>query len=149
MIISFDIDNTLIPYSGEFPLEPGNILTYLLGVERIRQGTVDLFKILQGQGHKIQIYTTSFRSQFYLWKTFAAYGLFVDRIINGRINQSVLKQHKCSASKNPLLFNIDLHIDDAPGVAQEGKNFNFRVLLISINDKNWTDTILRELATYA
>ena len=43
MIISFDIDNTLIPYSNEFEVEKKTLLSKLLGAEPLRKGTVDLF----------------------------------------------------------------------------------------------------------
>jgi len=42
MNISFDLDNTLIPYGDAFPVTKGIIPT-LLGLEGIRAGTKNLF----------------------------------------------------------------------------------------------------------
>lgn len=87
MVISFDIDNTLIPYSDEFEVEEKILLSRLLRAEPIRKGTIELFHELENSGHEIWIYTTSFRSPINLKKTFKSYGLNPSKIINQRINQ--------------------------------------------------------------
>ena len=51
MNISFDLDNTLIPYSDEFETEKRNLFAKLIGIEKIRKGTPKLFKELQKEGH--------------------------------------------------------------------------------------------------
>ncbi|PPK88468.1 hypothetical protein CLV84_1436 [Neolewinella xylanilytica] len=142
MLISFDIDNTLIPYSDEFPVEANSVLTGLLGGEKLRRGTVQLFRELERQGHHLWLYTTSFRSRWYLRRTFLAYGLWPERIINGYDSSKVLRAHQCSASKNPALFGIDLHIDDAPGVRTEGLTYCFETLIIETGDLHWVSHVL-------
>ena len=82
MIISFDIDNTLIPYSNEFEVEALNIFAKLIGAEPLRKGTKELFRLLEKQGHELWIYTSSYRSIFHLKKTFNAQGLYPSRFIN-------------------------------------------------------------------
>ncbi len=82
MVISFDIDNTLIPYSDEFEVEEKILLSRLLRAEPIRKGTIELFHELENSGHEIWIYTTSFRSPINLKKTFKSYGLNPSKIIN-------------------------------------------------------------------
>ena len=141
MIISFDIDNTLIPYSNEFEVEEKTLLSKLLRAEPIRKGTIHLFKELKNRGHIIWIYTTSFRSSINLKKTFKSYGLNPSKIINETINQKQLKKNNCTASKNPNLFGIDIHIDDSMGVEIEGKKHNFTTIIIDVNDTEWVNTI--------
>jgi FMN phosphatase YigB (HAD superfamily) len=145
MIISFDIDNTLIPLSNEFHVEESTLLSKILGAETIRKGTVDLFHQLKKKDHEIWIYTTSYRSTFHLRKTFFSYGLHPSRIINEKTNRAVLSLHNCSASKNPKLFGIDLHIDDARGVEMEGERHGFKTLIIKPEDKDWIIQVLERV----
>ncbi len=145
MIISFDIDNTLIPYLDEFEVEARTTLSKLFGGEPIRRGTIQLFQELETRGHSIWIYTTSFRSPFNLRKTFRCYGLNPSRIINEKINQKVLKRDHCRSSKNPKLFGIDIHIDDSRGVEIEGKRYGFDTIIIETSDKDWVSTVLEQI----
>jgi len=142
MIISFDIDNTLIPYSDEFEVENRNTLAKILGAEPIRKGTKRLFKELENRDHEIWIYTTSIRSIFNLKKTFRLYGLNPSKIINERINRKKLNQANCKSSKNPKLFGIDIHIDDSKGVELEGKTYGFKTIIIKTNDEIWVSKII-------
>lgn len=59
MIISFDLDDTLIPGIKKFETEKRSISQKLCGIEKIRFGTIELMKSCKLQGHKIYIYTTS------------------------------------------------------------------------------------------
>jgi hypothetical protein len=145
MTISFDIDNTLIPYSNEFEVEKKGFLPKLLKAEPLRKGTIQLFKELESRGHEIWIYTTSFRSPNYLKRTFKSYGLHPSRIINEKINQKQLRKHNCTSSKNPKLFGIDLHIDDSQGVGMEGEKYGFETIIIELEDAKWGDKILRKV----
>lgn len=145
MIISFDIDNTLIPYSDEFEVEDTSIWTKLIGAESVRKGTIKLFKELENRGHTIWIYTTSFRSVFSLRKTFVVYGLYPSKIINEKINRKQLSKYHCNASKNPNLFGIDVHIDDSRGVEIDGERYGFQTIIIDIGDQDWVDTILQNI----
>lgn len=145
MIISFDIDNTLIPYSDEFEVENKTLSAKILRAESIRKGTIKLFKELEKRGHQIWIYTTSFRSEFYLKKTFKAYGMTPTKIINQKLNQVVLRKHNCSASKNPDLFGIDIHIDDSKGVGIEGAKFGFKTIIVAIDEVDWVEKILQKI----
>ena len=145
MIISFDIDNTLIPYGTAFSVEKRPWWATLLGAEPLRRGTPGLFRELKRRKHRVWIYTSSLRAPWRLRLTFAAYGLWPHRIINQLHNQQMLRRHHCSASKNPALFGIDLHVDDSPGVAQEGDRWGFRTLLVAPSDGDWIQTILMQL----
>ena len=134
MKISFDIDNTLIPYSDEFEVHKVSSVLNLIASEKLRIGTKELFNSFQNNNHEIWIYTTSFRPIWKLKLIFAKYGLFPSGFINQDINQIQLKGHGISASKNPNIFGIDLHIDDSPGVRIEGGKFGFETLIIELND---------------
>jgi len=145
MIISFDIDNTLIPYSDEFEVEERKLLSRLFAAESIRKGTIDLFKTLKSKEHQIWIYTTSFRSVLSLKRTFKSYGLSPSRIINERINQQVLKKHNCRASKNPKLFGIDIHVDDSKGVGMEGDKYGFKTIILETNNEEWVELVISQI----
>ena len=148
MTISFDIDNTLIPYGTDFPVEKRPWWATLLGAEPVRRGTPELFRELERSKHRIWIYTSSLRAPWRLRLTFAAYGLWPQRIINQVHNARMLRRHQCSASKNPALFGIDLHVDDSPGVGAEGARWGFDTLIVAPADEDWTRTVLTHLECY-
>src|SRR5690606_11436341 len=126
----------------EFEIEEKPFLAKVLRAEAIRKGTINLFKDLESDGHEIWIYTTSFRSASKIRKTCWCYGLRIGRIINGQANQIQLQRHQCSASKNPKLFGIDMHIDDSQGVEIEGVKYGFATIIISEHETNWTSPLL-------
>ncbi|MCE7997014.1 MAG: HAD family hydrolase [Roseivirga sp.] len=131
MKISFDLDGTLIPLGeNTFPVERKTAMQNTLKIEPLRVGTRAVFKALKMAGHEVGIYTTSFRSyrmiKFWLW----SYGLKADFIINEQLAGPKLRQMNIGASKYPPAFNIDLHIDDLPGIALEGERYGFETLLV-------------------
>lgn len=144
-IISLDLDNTLIPYSDEFKVEKSNWLAKSLGIEPIRRGTKSLIQELRSKGYTIWIYTTSYRSTFKIIKTFAYHGIRIDKVINQQINQKVLRQQNCYASKNPNLFGIHIHVDDSAGVGLEGKQWGFSTIIVDVKDEDWIRTILEQV----
>ena len=148
MRISFDIDNTLIPFLGEFEQEEPTSLLRIFTKEKLRKGTVHLFENLEKQGHEIWIYTTSYRSKWKLKLTFAKYGLYPKGFINQQVNERVLREHNCYSSKNPRLFNIDLHIDDLPGVKLEAHKYHFKAFIVSPDNECWTQDVLNEVGGY-
>jgi hypothetical protein len=142
MIISFDLDDTLIPGTKKFPTEKQTGLQRLLGLEKIRAGTIELFKTLHEKGHVIYIYTTSFRSSTRIKLTFYAYGIPIDGAINQQKHDRTLLENKTRTSKHPPSFGIHVHVDDSPGVKIEGKRFDFPTIIIGENDTNWGQKIL-------
>lgn len=141
MNISFDLDSTLIPNGKEFETEKRKGIATLFGIEEIRKGTSELISSLQNQGHKIHIYTTSFRNKRKIRLTLKYYGIKVNRIINEKENRKVLKSQNINSSKYPPAFDFDLHIDDLKGVGIESERLNFKVIFVEPADKNWTDKI--------
>lgn len=69
------------------------------------------------------------------------YGIKVNRIINQTENQKLLKYLKINASKCPVAFNFDIHIDDSKGVGIEAEKHNFRAIIIDPSEKNWVEKI--------
>ncbi len=145
MIISFDLDDLLIPGVKTFSTERRNLFQKLLGIEAIRLGTVALFRRLQREGHHIYIYTTSFRSPMRIRLMFLSYQISVKKIINQRLHNEVLREQRNRTSKYPPAFNIDIHIDDSLGVRIEGERYNFATVIIDENDSAWQGTIIEAI----
>jgi hypothetical protein len=141
MNISFDLDDTLIPAQRHFATEPMNWLQHLLGVEPIRLGAIELMKQLKSEGHGICIYTTSFRMEFSIRLAFWTYGVVLREVINQSKHDHILKEKRNLYSKYPPAFHIDLHVDDSPGLAIEGRRFNFRTVIIEDDTINWMLTV--------
>ena len=141
MNISFDLDSTLIPNGKEFETEKLNGIAKLFGIEKIRKGTGELIFDLQNQGHRIHIYTTSFRTEIKIRLTLKYYGIKINRIVNQKQNQRVLKSRNINSSKYPPAFDFDVHIDDLKGVGIESERFNFKAIIIKPTDKNWIEKI--------
>ncbi|WP_179020368.1 HAD family hydrolase [Winogradskyella forsetii] len=141
MNISFDLDSTLIPNGKEFETEKRSGIAKLFGIEEIRKGTRELISHLQNHGHKIHIYTTSFRTKRKIRLTLKYYGIKVNRIVNEKENRKVLKSRNINSSKFPPAFDFDLHIDDLKGVGIESERLNFKAIIVEPTDKNWIEKI--------
>ncbi len=145
MHISFDLDLTIIPSNNEFETEKRSFFQKILGVEKIRKGTIKLFKYLKEQGHIISIYTTSHRNHYKIWFNFKTYGLTLHKIINQEDNSKKLKEINMYSSKYPPAFSFDVHIDDSKGVGMESEKFNFKSIIIDTNELNWCEKIKQEI----
>ena len=141
MNISFDLDSTIIPNGKEFETENRSGIAKFFGIEKIRKGTPLLVSNLKNKGHKIHIYTTSFRSKMKIRLTLKYYGIQVSRIVNEKENRRVLKSQNINSSKYPPVFNFDLHIDDLKGVGIESERFNFKAIIVDPTDENWIEKI--------
>ena len=143
MRISFDIDDTLIFYDKSKNKSTND---KLLSGEILREGTIELLKEMQ-QNHELWIYTTSLRSPFFLKLFFKLKGIKIERVINQKVHQELLKdlKMKSSPTKLPNRYEIDLHIDDSEGVVMEGEKYRFNVLRIDPNDLDWTTKIKQQI----
>lgn len=147
MIISFDLDDTLFVSPLEFQTE--NELAFpwkLIYKERLRLGTIELFRKLQSEGIETWIYTTSFRTDKYIRHLFGHYEIKIGQIINGSRHMKEVQAEKKEPmpSKYPAKYRIDLHIDDDLSVMQNGKLYGFRVFLVGPPDDEWANKILQE-----
>lgn len=149
MIVSFDLDDTLFVSEKTFRTEPPLPFPLrLLYKERLRAGTVALLHHLREEGHKVWIYTTSYRSERYIRGLFRCYGIRLDRVVNGETHQKEVQAGRAEGmpSKYPSKYRIGLHVDDDVSVWQNGKVYGFRVLLVGPQDDGWADKILDEVA---
>jgi hypothetical protein len=152
MRISFDLDDTLICRQVIAKHESNSNL-FLVGLwlnEPLRLGTRFLIRHLQQDGHEIWIYTSSCRQPLMvkLWLRF--YGIKVVKVVNQSIHDRYTKSKdsKIQSSKNPKLFDIDLHIDDSLGVKIEGDRYGFEVLVIEPNDSAWVDKVIKAVNSF-
>lgn len=148
MIVSFDLDDTLFVSETEFEVEPAlRFPLNLLFRERLRAGTIELMQYIRDEGIALWIYTTSFRSEFYIKGLFRSYGIRIDRVINGKVHaEEVQADHAESMpSKYPSKYRIDLHVDDDVSVAQNGSVYGFNVFLIGGPDSEWVSKMKKEI----
>lgn len=145
MRVAFDLDNTLIRNDFNFPLALARrpFLQKLLQTESLRLGVQELFAFCQSQGWEVWIYTTSYRSPFYIRKMLWIYNLRVDGIVNqARHDQQV----RVRSTKHPPTFGIQVLIDDSRGVQLEGERYGFPVIQIDPQDAGWVATVQSQLA---
>jgi hypothetical protein len=146
MRISFDLDDTLILKSIAGPCEEtlparkrGDAIE-----EKLRKGTRELFLALHEKGWEIVIYSNSFRGKSELISWFSECGLPVCEVINQQLHdQKRAASNTSCPTKFPPWFNIDLHVDDAHAVYQEGRLHGFDVVRVSPRDLNWTSVVLK------
>lgn len=146
--ISFDLDDTLICHHPNALIDERKrkgILNRILPLEDLRLGSTELINQLIQDGWEIWIYTTSSRPPRYVKRTFAAHGLKITAVINHEGHLAKMRERGIPnpPSKHPGVFGIDLHIDDSPGVAEEGRRFGFRVLVIDPIDVDWAEKVLQ------
>lgn len=141
MILSLDLDDTLITIGRPpWPCEPG-LPCYPDGGESLRLGTVALFCELRSQGHAIWLYTNSYRSCEILHTWFSACGIPVDGIINqSRHDDTRFREDPgFKKPKNPTWFGIDLHVDDLDLGAE------LRGLRVSPSDESWAEKVVHAI----
>jgi len=103
-----------------------------------------LIRQLKQEGCKVYVYTTSLRSPMYIRCLFLSYGIRLDKIINKTVHDRVLGKQGQEVSKLPVAFNIDLHVDDSPGVEMEGLQYNFATVIVGEED-NWVEKVREKL----
>ena len=141
--ISFDLDDTLI-CDPSVPTEPHvSWWRRWRYPERLRRGTQSLMTALVRRGCRIWIYTSSGRSPQHLKSWFASFRIPLEGVVNLDRHERMVGLR--GPSKFPPAFGIDLHVDDSPGVAMEGTDHRFAVLVISPEDPDWVDRVLSEV----
>ncbi len=150
MLISFDLDDTLICYQPGALHEPNRVpclLRYWFP-EPMRRGAAGLIAELIRQGHNVCIYTTSQRPPGLLRVWFRLYGIRIGQVINQQRHEQVVKPEgfRRWPSKYPPAFGIDLHVDDSEGVGIEGREHGFRTVIVLPDDPLWAEQILKAAA---
>jgi hypothetical protein len=145
-LISFDLDDTLICYGASVPREPSPVPWLLRHWfrEPVRAGTRQLLRTLTAEGWQIAVYTTSGRGVRSIAWLLRLYGTSPSLVVNQRVHQQAVARAGLTRppSKLPSLFGIHLHVDDSNGVATEGRQYGFRVVVVRPDDADWTDQVL-------
>ena len=148
-IVSFDLDGVLFVNPDIIETEPPlPALLMHFFPDHLRKGTVQLIRDLQKENFKVWVYTSSYRTEFYIKRLFWHYHVKFDHIINGYRHDKEVQRNKKNRlpSKLPNYYQISLHIDDEESVVQNGRDYGFRVLRVSEQDPLWADRILQEAA---
>lgn len=148
MIVSFDLDDTLFVSPDKCKTEEPLVFPLnKIYKERLRFGTKCLFRQLHDKNVETWIYTTSFRTENYIRRLLKCYGIKVSQIVNGERHLKEVQGDKKEPmpSKYPSRYRIDLHIDDDISVAQNGKLYGFKVLIINSQDDIWTSKVLQKV----
>ncbi|MBF9142116.1 hypothetical protein [Hymenobacter properus] len=136
MRLAFDLDNTLIRCSHDFPLEKPQrrFWAKLLRPESLRHGIKELTDYCRQRGWEVWVYTTSYRSAWRIRRIFWLHGIRLDGVVNQPRHD---REARARCTKHPPSFGIDLLIDDSEGVRLEGERHGFRVLVVKPEDERW------------
>jgi len=149
LVISFDLDDTLICYQPSVPCEPNRVpwlLRHWFG-EPLRLGTASLLRELASRGMQTWVVTTSYRSPAYIRWFFRFYGIRLAGVVNQEVyDRRVTRYFDRPPSKYPPAFGIDLHIDDSQGVEMEGQDHGFNVVVVKPDDDRWAEKVLAAIA---
>lgn len=144
-LISFDLDDTLIGFQLQTPRETRRLPWFLRPWkhEPIRAGTTALMEWLTANEWGIAIYTTSFRSERDIRRLLRVHGVVPDLVVNQTTHERVLQQAGIDRgpTKLPSLFGIGLHVDDSDGVAAEGREWGFDVVVVRPDDLHWAEAV--------
>jgi hypothetical protein len=109
-----------------------------------------LLKELAHRGCDIWVYTSSERSSHYVRLWFWLAGVALGGIVNQSIHNQVVRDGypfpSLTPTKYPPAFGIVLHVDDSEGVAQDGAEHGFDVVLISPSDPEWATRVLEAIS---
>ena len=150
MKVSFDLDGTLFIDEDEVEAEnkPKFPFSYFYK-ERLRFGSVELMKKIIKEDIELWIYTSSYRTKNYIKNYFRIYGIKIKskNIINAQRHLDEIQKinHNINVSKDPRIFNIDLHIDDDTSLKQYGDINGFKVFSLTGNNKNWNNEVWDEI----
>lgn len=148
MRVSFDLDDTLFVDPEKFKTErPLPFPLSKIFRERLRLGSIALFKYLKEHNIEPWIYTTSYRSERYIRGLFLCYGIRLCEVVNGARHAEEVQRnsHEGMPSKYPSKYRIDLHIDDDISVKQNGDTYGFRVLIVGEDDETWIEKIIAKI----
>ena len=143
MRISFDIDDTLICDSSVPTEQYVSWWRRWRYPERLRRGTRSLMTALARRRCKVWIYTSSGRCPHYLKSWFASCGISIEGVVNQARHERAVGLR--GPSKFPPAFGIDLHVDDSTGVAMEGADHRFPVLVVAPQHSDWVERVLHEV----
>ena len=149
MKISFDLDEVLFVRPDTYKTEPPLKFPFnKIFKERLRLGTPDLIRRLHEEGYEVWVYTSSFRSQWYIRSLFRHYHVRFDSIVNGERHLLEVQagHEQALPQKLPNYYRISLHVDDEAVVVATGKEYGFNVYQLYEEDDEWVEKILARAA---
>lgn len=113
-------------------------------VSLYRDQMIHNMKTLGRQGFEVWIYTSSHRTEKYIRRLFALYGIRFDGIVNAQRHRKEVQKdhHEALPSKMPGHYRISLHVDDENIVASYGKTYGFEVFQLNAQDDDWAEKII-------
>ena len=150
MRVSFDLDEVLFVSPETHRTEPP--LPFPLNRifrERLRLGTPELIRSLQGSGCDVWIYTSSARSERYIRSLFRLYGVRLDGIVNAQRHKREVQRDRKEPlpQKLPNRYRISLHVDDEAVICAWGREYGFNTYLLNAQDDEWKEKILQCVET--
>ena len=145
MRVSFDLDEVLFVLPETHKTEPPLIFPFnRIFRERLRLGTPDLIRTLQGMGYEVWVYTSSFRSEGYIKTLFRLYGVVFDGIVNGNRHLKEVQRNNriIMPQKLPNRYRISLHIDDETIVCSLGRQYGYHAYQLEAQDDDWKEKII-------
>ncbi len=145
MRISFDLDEVLFVRPDTHKVEKELLFPFnFFFKERLRYGTPYLINTLQKMGYEVWVYTSSFRSEFYIKTLFRCYGIKFDNIVNAQrhLKEVQGKRKQIMPQKVPNYYKIKLHVDDENVICSYGKQFGYAAYHLDAPDDEWTDKII-------
>ena len=146
--VSFDLDEVLFVSPMTHKTEPPLHFPFnKIFIERLRFGAPELICELQRRGIEVWVYTSSYRSEWYIKSLFRLYGVRFDGIVNAQRHLKEVQRNKKEIlpQKLPNFYRISLHIDDEEVVVSYGKAYGFKVYQLNAHDDEWREKILERI----
>lgn len=145
MRISFDLDEVLFVNPSTHKCEPRlRFPLRLFYKERLRLGTPELINELQKMGYDIWVYTSSYRTEFYIKSLFFWYGVKFNGIVNAMRHEKEVQSRSKSIlpQKMPSFYRISLHIDDESVICSYGRKYGYDVFQLFADDDSWKEKVI-------
>lgn len=145
MRISFDLDEVLFVNPKTHKTEHELPIPFrALYKERLRAGAPELIRTLQKMGFEVWVYTSSFRSIYYIQGLFRHYGVKFNGIINGERHLKEVQKDRAEIlpQKVPNMYRISLHIDDEAVICSYGREYGFDAYQLDADDDKWTEKVI-------
>ena len=149
MRVSFDLDEVLFVSPVTHKTEPE--LRFPLNKifkERLRLGTPELIRELQGRGYEVWVYTSSYRSERYIRGLFRCYGVRFDGIVNAmrHLEENQKGSAQILPQKVPNRYQIALHVDDESVICSYGREYGFEAYQLDAPDDEWKEKVIAKAA---
>ena len=145
MRVSFDLDEVLFVNPATHKTErklPFPLCRIFK--EQLRLGTPEVIHKLQSLGYDVWVYTSSFRSEAYIWWLFFFYGVRFDGIVNAKrhLNEIQRFSNTILPQKIPSRYKISLHVDDESVICSYGKEYGFETYQLDAEDDAWKEKVI-------